>query len=375
MKTLKIADIKAYPVGFDLAKPFYNSVDRHYRRSVTLVKITADDGTYGWGDAYGPAAAGAAQMIEMYLKERLIGQDPFRAEYLWHVLQNKKGFPIGVLGGADIALWDLKAKKLEVPLYELLGGKYFDEFTPYASGLPYREDSPDSMDAMVEEVKAIIPHGFHSLKMKVGFGKKRDTARIAKVREMIGDQMQLMVDANQAYTISDCLQMLPVFEKYNVAWLEEPLPWQSNDSYKLLRSRTRIPIAAGEWENTMQGFVSAIQNQVCDIIQPDLPAVGGITAMKRIATLAFANNIALQPHVFGSIVSLQAAMQFMASQPNYHSWATFPEGVMIEWDTNPNSSANKLIKEPLQLKNGVVKLPEKPGIGIEIREEALSEFS
>ncbi|MDF3000089.1 MAG: mandelate racemase [Bacillota bacterium] len=371
---MKIADIKAYPVSFNLAKPFYNSVDRFYKRSVTLVKVIADDGTYGWGDAYGPAASGAAKMIETYLKERLIGQDPFRVEYLWHVMQNKKGFPIGILGGVDIALWDLKARKLEVPLYELLGGKYFDEFTPYASGLPYREDAPDSMDAMIQEVEAILPNGFKSLKMKVGFGKEQDTARIAKVREMIGNDMKLMVDANQAYTISTCLEMLPVFEKYNIAWLEEPLPWQSNDSYKLLRARTNIPIAAGEWEITMQGFINAAQNQICDIIQPDLPAVGGITAMKRIAALAFANNIALQPHAFGTIVSLPAALQFMAAQPSYHSWATFPEGVTIEWDTNPNNTANKLIKEPLQLKNGAVKLPEKPGIGIEINEDALGEF-
>ncbi|NLY70849.1 MAG: mandelate racemase/muconate lactonizing enzyme family protein [Clostridiales bacterium] len=371
---MKIAEIKAYPLTFIPPKPFYNSVDKHYSRSVTLIKIYSDCGTYGWGEAYGPAVAGMARIIETYIKERLIGEDPFRIEYLWHKIQTKKGLPIGVLGGVDMALWDLKCKILGVPLYVILGGKFFDEFEPYGSGLPFKEVHPDSTEELEKETLDLMSHGFKAIKMKIGFGIERDKKRITRVKELIGDRVDLLVDANQAYNISSCLELLPFLEEMKVKWFEEPMPWHNFTSYKKLRERSNIAIAAGEQENNMQGFISAIQDQICDIIQPDIPAVGGITPMKRIAAIAFANNIELHPHIFGTVISLPAALQFMCSQPNYHSWCTFKPPVMIEWDTNPNSMARKLLKEPLELTDGMVKVPDKPGFGVDINEDALEEF-
>jgi D-galactarolactone cycloisomerase len=371
---MKIADIKAYPITFFPSKPFYNAVDKHYSRSVTLIKVITDDGAYGWGEAYGPAAGGIGRIVETYIKERFLGEDPFRIEYLWQKIQTKKGLPVSILGGIDMALWDLKGRVLGVPLYELLGGKFFDEFHPYGSGLPYKEEHPDSMEELEKEILEIMSHGFKAIKMKIGFGKERDKKRIARVRELIGDSVELMVDANQAYNISTCLELLPFLEEQRIKWFEEPMPWHSFSSYKELRARSSIAIAAGEQEISMQGFIEAIQNQICDIIQPDVPAVGGITPMKRIATIAFANNIELHPHVFGTVISLPAALQFMCAQPNYHSWCTFKAPVEIEWDTNPNSMARKLLKNPLEVHNGVVKVPDKPGFGVEINEEAIQEF-
>lgn len=371
---LKIADIKAYPVSVKVPKPFYNSIDQFTARSVTLIKVITEDGCYGWGDAYGPAAAGVARMIETYVKERLVGEDAMRIEYLWQKIQTKKGLPVGVLGGVDMALWDLKSKALGVPLCELLGGRFFDEIHPYGSGLTYREEHPDSTEELEKEVANMLSHGFHSIKMKIGFGIELDKKRICKVRELIGDSVGLMVDANQAYSISTCLEMLPFLREMNVKWLEEPLPWHSFSSYRQLRMNAGIPIAAGEGEITTQGFVEAIQGQICDIIQPDMPAIGGITPLKRVATIAYANNVECHPHVFGTVIALPAVMQFMCAQPNYQSWSTFPKPVEIEWDTNPNSMARKLLKEPLEVENGVVKIPNKPGFGVEVNEDAIEEF-
>ncbi len=371
---MKIIDIKAFPVSFALEKPFYNSVDKHYSRSVTLIKVITDDGAYGWGEAYGPAASGIARIVETYMKERLIGEDPFRIEYLWQKIQTKKGLPAGILGGVDMALWDLKGRVLNLPLCELLGGVFFNEFQPYGSGLAFKESHPDSLEELERETVEMMANGFRSIKMKIGFGKDRDMRRIEKVREIIGNSVNLMVDANQAYNLSTCLELLPFLDDMNVKWLEEPMPWQSYSSYKMLRLKSKIAIAAGESEISMQGFINAIQDQICDIIQPDLPAVGGITPMKRIAAIAFANNIELHPHVFGTVLALPAAMQFMCSQPNYHSWCTFNAPVEIEWDTNPNSMARKLLKEPLKTDKGIVKLPDGPGIGVEINEDAIEQF-
>ncbi len=371
---LKIADVKAFPILVKNKKVFYNSIDSFPFRALTLIKVTAEDGTYGWGDAYGPAAAGTAKIVEGYLKERLVGQDANRIEYLWQKIQTKKGLPVGVLGGVDMALWDLKCKAYGIPLCEMLGGRYFDEIHPYGSGLTFKEEHPDSTEEMEKELHNMMKSGFHSIKMKVGFGKEVDKKRISKVREIIGEDVGLMVDANQAYNMSTCLELLPFLREMKVKWLEEPLPWHGFESYKQLRSLAGIPIAAGEGENTTQGFVQAIQGQICDIIQPDVPAIGGITQLKRVSTLCYLNNIECHPHVFGTVVALYAAMQFMCAQPNYGSYCTFPEPVELEWDVNPNSMARKLIKDPIDVKNGVIKIPYKPGLGVDINEEAIEEF-
>lgn len=371
---LKIADVKAYPISVEVPRTFYNAIDTFTARSVTLIKVIAEDGSYGWGDAYGPAALGVGRMIETYIKDRIVGEDAMRIEYLWQKIQTKKGLPVSVLGGVDMALWDLKSKAMGVPFCELLGGRFFDELHPYGSGLTYKEEHPDSMEELEKEVADMLTYGFHSIKMKIGFGKELDQKRVCRVRELIGDSVGLMVDANQAYSVSSCLEMLPFLREMNVKWLEEPLPWHSFSSYKQLRTVAGIPIAAGEGEITTQGFVEAIQGQICDIIQPDMPAIGGITPLKRVATMAYANNIECHPHVFGTVIALPAVVQFMCGQPNYQSWCTFPDPVEIEWDTNPNSMARKLIKEPLKVENGVIKIPDRPGFGVEINEDAIEEF-
>ena len=370
---MKISEVKAYPLSCTPDRAFANAMDWMNKRSVTLVKITTDEGLTGWGESYGPPA-GIARIVETHLRDKLMGTDPMRVEYHWQHVQAKKGIPAGAVGGVDIALWDLKAKALGVPLYQILGGKFLDEFLPYASGFPFKEDSPESLEQLDKDLAKAVSGRFKALKMKIGFGKKRDEARIKRVRKAVGNDVELMVDANQGYDLMTCVEIAPFLEDCNVKWLEEPLPWHSFSGYKELKSKIRIPIAAGEAEITMQGYAEAIAGRVVDIIQPDLPACGGITAAKRIAAMAFAAHVELQPHVFGTILGLPAALHLMASLPNYQSWSVFPRPVLLEWDLNPNLLAEKLLKQPIVICNGVVRVPEGPGLGVEINEAAIPEF-
>ncbi len=370
---MKIQDVASFPVSYKLSRPFANSSERHQSRSTTLVKITADEGITGWGEAYGPPL-GVSRLIQTYLKPRLIGQDPFRLEYLWFQLQTHKGIPKGAMGGIDLALWDLKARALNVPVYELLGGRNTAVITPYATGFFFSEDEPDSTKYLEAEVEGVLSKKFRALKMKIGFGKDRDIKRMRRVRELVGDEIDLMVDANQAYDYMTCVELIPCLTDLKVRWLEEPMPWQSLEGYKELRKKVTFALAGGEAEYDYQGFLGAIREHVVDVIQPDLAASGGLTHSRRLAVLAEAFQVDFQPHVFGTILALPAAVQLMAAVTNNQPWMLFPRPVMLEWDTTPNPMATDLVKNPLTLKDGLLQVPEGIGIGVEVNEEALKNY-
>lgn len=370
---MKIKEIVTFPVACRLSRPFANSAERHQSRSTTLVKMTSDEGVVGWGEAYGPPL-GVSRFIDTYLTPRLIGQDPFRTEYLWFMLQTRKGIPKGAMGGIDLAMWDLKARALNVPVYELLGGRNTSVITPYATGFFLNEDDPDATTFLEREVEEARSRKFRALKMKIGFGKERDINRMRRVRELASDAVDLMVDANQAYDLMTCLELIPALTDLKVRWLEEPMPWQSFDGYKELRKKASFAIAGGEAEYDYRGFVEAIREHVVDVIQPDLAASGGLTNARRVAVLAEAFQVDFQPHVFGTILALPAAVQLMASVTNNQPWMLFPRPVLLEWDTTPNPMATELLKNPLQLTEGLLPVPSGIGIGVEVNEEAIKNY-
>lgn len=220
----------------------------------------------------------------------------------------------------------------------------------------------------------VVEKGFRALKMKIGFGKQRDIKRMQKVRQLIGDSMEMMVDANQAYDLVTCLELAPCLKELNVKWLEEPMPWSNFIGYKELQSKASFAIAGGEAEISYQGFIEAIKNHIVDVIQPDLPAAGGITICRKIAVLAEAFQIEYQPHVFGTVIGLPAAIQLTAALTNNQSWVLFPRPVMLEWDTTPNPMADEILKQPLRLENGVFKITDRAGIGVEVDEDAVHKY-
>ncbi len=370
---MKITNVNCFPISYELERPFANSSEYHQKRATTLVKVTTDEGICGWGEAYGPPQ-GTASVIETYLKPKVIGLDPFKWEFYWNQIQAHKGIPRGAIGGLDIAMWDLKARALKVPLYELLGGKCIDQIVPYATGFFFCEDDPDSTRFLEQETEMVVEKGFRALKMKIGFGRDRDMKRIRKVRELIGDAIELMVDANQAYDLVTCLELAPFLKEMNIKWLEEPMPWSNFVGYKELQSKSAFAIAGGEAETTYQGFIEAIRHHIVDVIQPDLPAAGGITICRKIAVLAEAFQIDYQPHVFGTVVGLPTAIQLTASLTNHQGWVLFPRSIMLEWDTTTNPMANDILTTPLRIENGVFNISEQIGIGVDVDEQAIEKY-
>lgn len=371
---MKIEKIECFPVLYELPRPFSNSAETHTKRSTTLVKITTDTNIVGWGEAYGPAK-GVVGIIDGYLKEKFLGQNPLNVEYLWFKTMSHKGISPGALAGIDIALWDIKAKFLNIPLYELLGGLSSPKLFPYATGFFFGEKNPDSLEVFEKEIETILSQGFKAVKVKIGFGLSRDLKRLNRLRELIGPDIDIMVDANQAYDFRTCLSLIPELEDLKIRWLEEPMAWHSFDSYKKLREKTIIPIAGGEAEYSYSGFVNAISKECVDIIQPDILACGGLTIARRIVLIAEAFGVEFQPHIFGGVLSLALAIQLVASLSANQQWMTFPRPIMIEWDSTENPFSKELLKTPLQLeKDGIHLVSNKPGIGIDINEDAIEKY-
>ncbi len=371
---MKITDISCYPISYQLPNPIANGAETLSKRSTTLVKVTTDSGIVGWGESYGPPK-GVVGIIEGYLKAKYVGEDPFRADYLWFSTMTHKGLSPGAVAGIDIAIWDIKAKALNVPLHELLGGLSNKIITPYATGFFFAEDTPDSMEQFEKEAQRVLSHGFKAVKIKIGLGFQRDLRRLNRMREIVGPDIDIMVDANQAYDFFTCLKLLPELERLNVRWLEEPLSWFSFDAYKKLRKKTSVAIAGGESEYSYPGLINAVLSRAVDVIQPDILSCGGLTIARRIALLAEAQDIALQPHIFGGVLSLAVAVQLMASVTANQQWVTFPRPIMIEWDTTENPFSRDILAEPLKLSaDGLHTVSTKPGIGVEINEAAISHY-
>jgi len=246
--------------------------------------------------------------------------------------------------------------------------------TPYATGFFFSEDEPDSTKYLEAEVEEALSKKFRALKMKIGFGKDRDIRRMRRVRELVSDGIDIMADANQAYDFMTCIELIPFLTDMKVRWLEEPMPWQSFEGYKELRKKAGFAIAGGEAEYDYQGFIEVIREHIVDVIQPDLAASGGLTLSRRVAILAEAFQVDFQPHVFGTVLALPAAVQLMASVTNNQPWMLFPRPVFLEWDTTTNPMTTDLVKNPLTLKDGLLQVPDGIGIGVEVNEEAIKHY-
>ena len=234
---MKIERIRTYHLRTELtpAEAFAYSQARISARTAMLVEIVADDGRSGWGEAYGPPAPSKTIIDELYAP-RLIGRDPMDTTVIWEELYaamrdyGRTGFPVAALSAVDIALWDLKGKTLAQPVAKLLGGAFRAKLTAYATGL-YRHDVSDHAAALAAEARGYINDGFRSMKLKVGFGVEEDARSARAVREAIGRECRLAVDANHAYDAMTAIRLGRLIEPLDIAWFEEPVVPEDLDGY------------------------------------------------------------------------------------------------------------------------------------------------
>jgi D-galactarolactone cycloisomerase len=374
---VKIRDVKTYVLDAALAEPFAYSQAWYKRRGACLVEIVGEDGNSGWGEAFGPARL-TAPIVEYY-KPLLIGEDALATERHWQTLYNRlrdhgqKGLAIEALSAIDIALWDLKGRHLGVSVHRLLGGPLRNRVEAYATGF-YRKRGGDPLQYLVAEAHERVAGGFKAIKLKLGFGLDDDVRLCATVRRAVGPDIRIMVDANHAYDALGAIRLGKLIEPLDIAWFEEPVPPEDLAGYREVKAALAIPIAGGEAEFTRWGFRPLITERLVDVLQPDIAAAGGISETKKIADMANAFGVRVNPHVWGTGVALAASLQLIAALP-HNPPGLHPIEPLLEFDQSEHPIRMAVIAEPIVQQDGWVAIPDRPGLGIEIDRAALAKFA
>jgi len=374
---MKIVDVRTHVLEHVLDTPFQSASMRFDRRLHLLVEITCDDGTIGWGECLGPARPNA--MIVAAYKPWLIGQSPLETEKHWAVLYNvlrdqgQRGLAITALSGIDIALWDIKGKHFGVPISTLLGGRFRTSVRAYATGA-FKRDGVDRIEDNAAEVARFRAEGFHAVKIKVGFDPQEDLRVIRAVREAAGADMRVMIDGNHGYDTLEAIQLGRKAADFGIDWFEEPVVPEQLDAYRAVRASQPIPVAGGETWHTRWGMREPIETRCVDIIQPDVCGAGGFTEIRRIADLAALHGVRMVPHVWGTAVQIAASLHVIAAMiPN--PVRPHPIEPILEFDRTENPFRQAVVTVPLEHVDGVVAIPDGPGLGIEINRDALKAFA
>jgi L-alanine-DL-glutamate epimerase-like enolase superfamily enzyme len=385
---MKIVAVRTTALSCTVDPPYASAAGVQGRRGALLVEVETDGGIVGIGEA-GPGGGATAAVIERVLAPLLVGEDPLLIEGLWQKMFartrqfGRRGLVMQAMSGIDIALWDIAGKVAKLPVYRLLGACR-DRVEAYASGGFYQEGK--SADDLAGEAEGYRARGFRGMKMKVGrnpstqthlrdlLGQREfcevepaeDLARVAAVRRALGPKAKLMVDANCAWSPAMAIQMGRAMEPYDIYWIEEPVATDDIDGSAEVARALATPIAGYETELGLYGFRELIGRGAVDIVQFDLAWSGGFSEGRRIAAYAQAHHRMVAPHAFAGAVLLVASLHFAAATAN---------ALALEWDQNPNAVREDLLREPLRLEaDGTVRVPERPGLGIELDRAAVERY-
>lgn len=379
---MKITQVNVFAIQTPIPEPFYYSMGYVNRRSSVIVEIETDEGITGYGEAlcHGqqPVQASAAMIYYEY-RPLLLGREPLDREPIWEMLYGRTrpygqgGIAVNALSGVDIALWDIAGKAMGQPIYNLLGGRFRTEVEPYATGF-HRKDTFHYPEALFDEAERHIKNGFRAMKMKAGFGVEQDIEYISALRRFLPDDIKLMVDFNCAYSFGPARKLVYGLENCDVFFLEELLIPEDIEGYARLRKISRSYIAGGENVLTKQMYRRYMEAGALDIIQPDISSSGGFTEVRKIAALAGAYQVMMFPHVWGSGISIAAALQLLASLPS-EPYAFSPIEPMLEFDHAQHPFRMDIIQGGIVMKNGKVQIPDGPGLGVSVDREILKRYA
>jgi D-galactarolactone cycloisomerase len=374
---MRIEAVRTYVLDHKLDRVFESASMRFDRRQHCLVEIVCEDGTSGWGECLGPALPNAA-VVKAYAPT-LVGRDPLETEKLWIELYNllrdqgQRGLTMTALSGIDIALWDIKGKHFGAPVSTLLGGRFRDHVRAYATG-GFRGESGDRAAEMAAETSAYVREGFHAVKIKIGFGVEEDMHVIGAVREAIGAETRLMIDANHGYDVLEAIELGRRAARHGIDWFEEPVLPEQLGAYRAVRAGQPLPVAGGETWHGRYAMREPLETRAVDIIQPDICGSGGFSEMRRIADMAAMHGVRLVPHVWGTAVALAAGLQFMAALPP-NPPRRDPIEPILEFDRTHNPFRQAVLTKPIEHQAGIVAIPNGPGLGIDINREALASYA
>lgn len=365
---MKIVDVTVEQYAWSRPRPIANGKYTYTRLSLNVIKVHTDEGITGVGWTGGTASGrpyGVVPPLVEHFKQVLIGQDPFDYQRLWTrmwepKIVGRRGIATHVISAIDIALWDLMGKALNKPVHKLLGG-FRDRIPAYIAGGYYEEGK--GLRELAKEMEENLALGAKAVKMKVGgVSMAEDVERVRVVRETIGPNIKLMVDANNAYTAAEAIKFARMIEPYDIFWFEEPVAPDDYKGHQRVAASTIIPIATGENEYTRYGFRDLIEHQAASILNPDAQIVGGITEFMKIAALAEAYDLQIAPHGPQEI--------------HIHLVSAIPHGLMLEYYRETvDPIRGQLFVEPLVLdKDGCIPVPDRPGLGFTVNEEVLAPY-
>ena len=368
---MRIADVTAHPTSFPVppSQSVTLGIGRAVKRDAVVVKVTTDDGLVGYGEAHHGRAPGAvAHLVNTTLRQLVLGLDATDVVGVWARIYKMQLGSHGLgaataigMSGIDMALWDIRGKAVGWPLYRLLGG-VSRPIPAYAGGVSLGYQEPA---ALVEEASALVATGYRALKLRIGDSPARDLTRVGAVRKAFGEELVLLTDANTGYTVEDARKAMPGLDAYGVGWLEEPFPAHDYRSYQMARGFGRVPLAAGENHYTRFEFTRVVEDGAITVLQPDLSKTGGPTEGLRIAALAGAWKLPINPHTSMTGLNMAATIHFLAAIDN---------GGYFEADVSKgNLFRDALVSRPYEVgRDGCVRPLEKPGLGLDLDEEFLA---
>ncbi len=337
----------------------------NFRRTVALVTVTADDGSMGYGEALGPLAP-IGEYLSL-LRPFFLGRSVFDFELIATQIYSRlyhfgvQGHHTACLSAISIALHDAIGKSLGVPVHDLLGGRSTERVPCYATTGYLTKDPTNDFETQLGQVDKKL---FAGVKIKIGVSPRSDLERVRIARQILGDEILLMVDINGNYTPDVALESLRAIEPFRIHWCEEPLPPTDVRGYAELRTRSPIPIAAGEAFQTAHTFKRFTDARALDILQPGVSTCGGFGEARAIATLAALENLRISPTGWGGAVTIMAGLHFATSIPINPHTDNVPYPILLEFDVGANPLRDRLVEQPIWPAAGGLELPKRPGLGI-----------
>ena len=369
---MKITDVEAIYVRSPLVKEQCDS-----GQDALIVRVHTDAGISGLGevDSNPIAAKGAIEgpfshSVASGLRELVVGEDPFETEKIWHKMYTgnmyggRRGVGFHAMSGIDLALWDIKGKALGLPVWKLLGGGFHERLRCYASSL-----WGPTPKATRELAQRYVDRGFNAVKFgwdPMGQDEATDIALVREARKGLGDGPDLLVDAGLVWDAKTAIRRVRSFEEHRIFWLEEPLMPDNYEGYRRLSEAVDVRIAAGEQESGRASFLELMDRGKIDVVQVDLTRAGGLTEAVKIASLAQDRGLSVANHGFTTYINVAAALHFLNSVPN---------ALIVEYVAEEETTLrDHLTKQRIVARDGMLNIPEEPGLGIELDEEAVNRF-
>lgn len=348
-----------------------------------FVEVMTDEGISGWGEITTTTSTAnrAVAAILRHVNDLLVGENPAQIERLWHKIfrsftyMGSRGATTQVISGIDIALWDIRGKMLGLPVYELLGGAVRGDISLYTH--PDQRKFTD-LTGIEEEIRGIVESGHTALKFDPfphlegdqsandGYldgkmskqGETMAAELTAQIRKITGPDIEILIDAHGRFDVPTAIRLCRTLEKAGaIDWFEEPVPVESYHALRQVRQRVNARISVGERLHTRWEFVPILEHELADYIMPDVTWTGGITELKKIATMAEAYYVPVSPHDASGPINVVAGAHVMMTVPNFYR---------LETSRYDLSRYNQFIRTPLDNTGGRLHLPDTPGLGIEM---------